>query len=417
MSVYGFEPESRTLSVSWASGRARRVKVLAVLPCGVPVKDLDRLVSALEELSEAMWDTYVHPASQFGDPEEANTEAWRWGLERAAFEEALAGVRAPHLPEHGTLMVLHCRVGECGHRVGRALHALDLGPEFTALIAADVECEQAAVEAAEAGDLTGRAAQAVVLSRVGASPTQIEVAWQALLADPLGCHGALLSQFEPSAAAIAAARCLRCAAEIAAEVSGIHWTGVVMEADNIEALPVLTPSTVLALLAKGGTEWEAVTGLLREAHAVAEGRLSGLRQLASAVEQVRRLKEAGLGDEALELRLTPLDPRRPAPDLLEDLLTGIAGCFLLWRECTEDAGFADPAADEDLPADGDAAAESESVETGPEGSHLLDMDLDEVDADDVEDDDEVDEEKLYAEASRRFCDELRDAMQAVESPA
>jgi hypothetical protein len=54
---------------------------------------------------------------------------------------------------------------------------------------------------------------------------------------------------------------------------------------------------------------------------------------------------------------------------------------------------------------------------GPEGGHLLDLVLDEVDVDEVEDDDEVDEEKLYAVASRRFCDELRDAMPAVESPA
>lgn len=101
-----------------------------------------------------------------------------------------------------------------------------------------MEREQAAVEAV---DLTGRVAQAVVLSRIGASPTQIEVVWQALLADPLGCHPVLLTEFDPSAAAIAAARCPRCAAEITAEVSGVDWTDVVMEADNIEALSVLTP--------------------------------------------------------------------------------------------------------------------------------------------------------------------------------
>ena len=403
MSVYGYEPESRTLSVSWPSGRACRAKVLAVLPDGVLAEDVDRLASALDGLSEALWDTYVHPASQFGDPEEPNTEAWRWGLERAGFEEALAAVRGPRLPEHGVLTVSYCRVEECGHRVGGAVHALDLGPDFTGLIAAEAECEQAAVQAAEAGDLTGRAAQAVVLSRIGASPTQIEVAWRALLVDPLGCHGALLTQFEPSAAAVAAARCLRCAAEITAEVSGIHWTGVVMEADNIEALPVLSPSTVLALLAEGGSEWEAVTGLLREAHAVAEGKLSGLGQLASAVEQVRRLKEAGVGDEALELRLTPVDPRRPAPDLLEDLLTGIAGCFLLWREYADEEDDSDDGEADQIVGrrDEDLAAEDTDVTDG-----ALAMDG----ADDDEDD-------WYAETADQFREELQRAMQAVGSPA
>ncbi|MFJ6137759.1 Voldacs domain-containing protein [Kitasatospora sp. NPDC092286] len=44
------------------------------------------------------------------------------------------------------------------------------------------------------------------------------------------------------------------------------------------------------------------------------------------------------------LRLTPLDPKRPAPDLLEDLLTGIHACQLLHEE------YDDPD-DEDADAD------------------------------------------------------------------
>lgn len=41
------------------------------------------------------------------------------------------------------------------------------------------------------------------------------------------------------------------------------------------------------------------------------------------------------------IRLTPLDPRRPARDLLEDLLTGIHGCWLIHDE------YAEPLPDED----------------------------------------------------------------------
>jgi hypothetical protein len=217
------------------------------------------------------------------------------------------------------------------------------------VIVREVEREQAAIEAAEAGDLSGRAAQAVVLSRIGASPTQIHVAWMALLADPLGCHEELLTGYEPSAAAIAAAACLRRAAQITAAISGDDWTDVVMESDNIEALPALTPTAVLALIDQGATEREAVTRLLVEAHAVSEGHLSDLEQLAGVVEQVQRLQQAGVSEEHLDLRVTPLDPRRPARDLLEDLLTGIDGCFTLWREYQ----------DEPDPKDGESPAEDE----------------------------------------------------------
>lgn len=53
------------------------------------------------------------------------------------------------------------------------------------MIAGEVEREQAAIDAAETGNLTDGAAQAVALSRIGASPTQIQAAWEALLGDPL----------------------------------------------------------------------------------------------------------------------------------------------------------------------------------------------------------------------------------------
>src|SRR6185437_7918765 len=37
-----------------------------------------------------------------------------------------------------------------------------------------------------------------------------------------------------------------------------------------------------------------------------------------------------------QIRTTPLDTSRPAPDLLEDLLTGIYACALLYREYESD---------------------------------------------------------------------------------
>jgi hypothetical protein len=43
------------------------VAVVTVVPDGVKVEAVDHLVMALDDLSQAMWDTYVHPASQFGD--------------------------------------------------------------------------------------------------------------------------------------------------------------------------------------------------------------------------------------------------------------------------------------------------------------------------------------------------------------
>lgn len=343
MSTYGYEPLSRTLSVMWPTGRAHRAQVLTVLPPGTPAEGVDRLAEALDQLSRALWDTYVNPAAQFGDPSVRGTEAWRWGLEREAFPTALAAVRDPQLPRNGEVFVSYCRVEEGGNQVGRALHELHLGPDLAAEVAAEVVREQAAVEAAEAGDLSGRAAQAVMLSRVGASPTQIEVAWQALLHDPLNAHDQLLTDFEPCAAAIAAARALRCAAEIAADVTGGDAVEVLRDADAMQPMPLLTPVTVLEMVADGATEHEVVAHLLHRAQAVAIGQLSGPQHLVDLNEQARAAGEMD-ADRAPEIRLTVLDPRRPGPDLLEDLLSAIEGCLLVWQEYMgEDLDDADDA--------------------------------------------------------------------------
>ncbi|MBV2155046.1 hypothetical protein [Kitasatospora sp. SUK 42] len=53
---------------------------------------------------------------------------------------------------------------ESTHRAGRALHDLD-DPDLTKAVLAAAATELAAVENAELGNLTGRAQQAVLLSR------------------------------------------------------------------------------------------------------------------------------------------------------------------------------------------------------------------------------------------------------------
>ena len=45
------------------------------------------------------------------------------------------------------------------------------------------------------------------------------------------------------------------------------------------------------------------------------------------------------------LRLTPLDPSCPALDLLEDLLSGIHGCWLIYQEYVEPPGSSDEQGD------------------------------------------------------------------------
>jgi hypothetical protein len=205
------------------------------------------------------------------------------------------------------------------------------------------------------GDLSGRAVQAVVLSRTSASPVQVAAADALLRQEPLG-RPELFTTVDPTSAAVAAAHWLHAAATVTAELSGYDVTQVVAVADDIEDVPFATPTMVLGMMDAGASSHEAVTAMIGEAMHIAEGKvpnLPGLMQaLTEAMEAAEKQLEGGDDDgegggdgagagDALEIaldqiRTTPLDTSRPAPDLLEDLLTGIYACALLYREFEQD---------------------------------------------------------------------------------
>jgi hypothetical protein len=139
---------------------------------------------------------------------------------------------------------------------------------------------------------------------------------------------------------------------VAADESGLEPEQVVLEADNIEALPHETPTLVLESLASGMSPHAAITGLIRGAMDVAEGNLPDLDLLGELSARLERmaphidLADPGQREQLMEsLRLTPLDASRPALDLLEDLLSGIQGCWLIYQEYAELPGSSDEQVD------------------------------------------------------------------------
>jgi hypothetical protein len=248
------------------------------------------------------------------------------------------------------------------------LHAIE-DPMISRDVVVEVGLEVDAVRRADVGDLTGRAQQGAGLSRLEISPTQVHSAWDVLPEHALGLGYGLVGTFDPTAAAVAAAAWLRGAAELAAEDSGIHWTQVVERADDIEALPHTTPTRVLEALDLGLSPSQVVIHLVSDALTIGRGEMPDNPEdladdIMAAVQRTRQIHGVTLHD--LLPRLTPLDPHRPAPDLLEDLMWGIRGAFLLWEEGhwdladghgTEDSNDETAGAQLDDDDDGDAALE------------------------------------------------------------
>lgn len=364
MSHYAFDPVRHELQVVYATGSGDTSGPVAALPATVDTATALPLARELTRLAAAAWRTYTHPASAAAD-HDLNSEGWRRDQERRQFAEVPKAVTEPNLPdEAGGLEVLYSPLGEYAHRVGRILHGIG-DQALTDAVSTEIAAELQAIEHAELGQLQGRARQAVLLSREDASPLQVAAADRLLHENPLGAH-ALFTDLEPTAAAVAAAHWLAAAADVASEASGVPPVSVVVTADDIEALPHETPTQVLELIHAGVGPRDAVCGLVRGALRLADGLVPDYRTLVEQIAHTEQLiAEHGIHDPAIapalrnELRLTPLDPSRPAPDLLEDLLEGIRACWLIY---TEHAEFED----DELEDDGDWADEGTETDMDDE---------------------------------------------------
>jgi hypothetical protein len=352
MTRYAVDEARQTLVGLWSTGSGDVAVTVADLPSAIRAGQALLVADAASRLSEALWRCYTHPASATGSLE-PNTEGWRRQQSRDGFATVADAVRKPNLPRDGLLIRAYDPVTEYAHQLGRALRAIG-DPSLTRCVAEEVQAELDGVERAERGDLSGRAQQAVMVSRQDASPVQIAAADRLLQENPLDGSW-LFTGFDPAAAAVAAAHWLWAAAVVTSDRSGLAIAEVMRTADDIEALPWETPAVVLDQLADGEPPRSVVLGLIRDAMLVAEGKVPDLITL---VQLAAQAEARAAGDvelcEALiaAIRPTTLDPARPALDLLEDLLSGIRGCWLVFTEYADEASPASGEEEDDVLSEG-----------------------------------------------------------------
>lgn len=339
MTRYAYDSGAATVVASWGTGRGDVAETVASLPGAAGAAHGVELAAALASLARFQWRTYTHPATAAGDPDVENGEAWRRQAERGRFAKVEAALRTPNLPdEDGCMLVFYSPIEESAHHVGRVLHAIG-DADLVDRVVSEVLTEQSAITAAELGDLAGRARQAVELTRPEISPVQVHAADALLRANPLGTID-LFTELDPAAASVAAAHWLRAAAAVAGEVTGLDPVDVVAEADDIEALQVETPTVVLERLGAGETPTQVVVDLIADAIAVSEGKVRDLDSIMEAAQEIEE-RDDDPGAWTDGYRICRLDPTRPAIDLLEDLLGGIRGCWLVFSEADSDVAFED----------------------------------------------------------------------------
>jgi hypothetical protein len=326
---YAIDLVQGTLVAHWNTGLGDTAVTLARLPSSAGEHDSLRLAARMTRLSRDCWRCYTHPASSV-----LNRGTGLVGTRRLRERDSFATVLS-RIDGHGSCAdgAPRSRIEGSARQVGQSLRALDAGP-FADLVISDVLCELAAVERAERGDFTGRAGQAVALSCEDVSPPQIAAADSLLREDPFGPVG-LFTRVGCTAAAVAAAHWLYAATAVTSEHTGLHPTQLVMDG---AAHPTAADGAlqVVAALHLGARTREFVMILIRNALQVADGNLFGAPFL---LQRIPASEEAGEGaraevepsdgyrDHPEDVPLTLLDPARPAPDLLENLVYGIQGCW------------------------------------------------------------------------------------------
>jgi hypothetical protein len=333
LTIYAHDPDQHALLVVWSKGNGYNATRIATVAETASLEHMAMLCEELTELSNSLWKTYTDPPHEHSEDQDLLDSD-----EVVPFTHVAETLRTPNVPDDaGTLSVSYDNVEEASHRAGRALLQLST-PALTEAVIADVEREIDAVERAELGDLTGRAAQATSLDRLDASPVQVAAADLVFAREPLG-DDALFTSLDPASACVAAAHWLTSAAVAVGNLLSIEPTSVFSESDNVEACSVDVPQIVVAAIHEGDVApHDIVTVLLRGAAQVRDGEIPDLDELVHQVVEAQEQAE-NYPDELREqayqalmpTHLTPLDPRRPARDLLEHLLDGLQSANTLFH--------------------------------------------------------------------------------------
>ncbi|MEV0379546.1 hypothetical protein [Nonomuraea sp. NPDC050643] len=337
MTRYAIDRAHNTLLAQWRTGIGDTATIVARLTHDQLHHNTRRLAAELTRLSQLCWRSYTHPASA-ADRHGPHSLGRHRQQERDAFIKILPLIATARPADQP----IGTKVEQAAHAVARTLRVLDTS-QLTTHVSTDVAAELAAIEQAERGDLSERAQQAVALSREDASPLQISQADRLLRDHPFGSQD-LLTQVDPTAAAIAAAHWFHAAVTITAQHTGIHPIQVVASAEQYDKpLAIESLTDITTAMHAGARARHVVMPLIRNALHVADGHVRGILEVQQRITAAQHLigkaqadhPDIDLSPDSVYLPLTSLDPARPAPDLLENLLHGIQTCWHLYQHHTD----------------------------------------------------------------------------------
>lgn len=313
MTTYAHHPSASTIVATWPTGAGSVADRVTRIPASCGDARARHLAQALDRLSEHLWLAYTNP--------------WTDELDSARLAAIL---RRPNMPVGDLLRIAEDRRDEAAHTVGRLLAEIDDRGCREAVVR-EIETECRAVRSATAGDLTGRAQQAVTRVRHDVLPGQFDAAHALLHAVPMGSES-LFTDVEPLAASVAALEWLGAAVLVTARLDGSTSAAALLTRAQLVSECDLRIA-VAALEHHVSNAEGVVRDLVQEALLAAVGCFVGSADGDPQLDGHELDHPAGS---------TVLDPLEPGRSLLEGILAGIQGCFAVYLDETTDRERPDP---------------------------------------------------------------------------
>lgn len=322
MTTYAHDPTASTIVATWPTGDGAVAHRVVRVPKGLAAELARRTAGTLTQLSTLLWRGY-------SDQE----------VDEIAPFRLVEAVRYPNRPCGDLIEIVEDDRAETAHLLGRIVDRAP-GKAFRDAIVAEVRAELDAIMAADDGDLTGRARQAVVHVRPDPDETHLAAAHAALHDDPLGPQE-LLTSIEPNSAAVAALCWLRTSAVHVATVVGHSVADVVALAEAIGHEDLRIVRQVLDP-AHGMSDAEVVRDVLQEAVLANRG------YFVLCPEKHEPFDPDPSPDGAPQHQhravATLLEPSEPGSCLVQGLIRGLHGCFRVYVDAvtTRERSGTDP---------------------------------------------------------------------------
>lgn len=300
-------------------------------------REAGAIAAALTALSKALWATYADepPKAMLLGPggipmenEKLQNQADMEAVTRRAdlianLDVHLLGRPEPHMVAYGALQRAADRLRDAtAHEEA----------SFRLAVAAEAKEEAASVGDAEAGTYTGRAVQALALSRSEPIPSQVQAVWEHLRTGPAWDFSPLEAVDATSAAYALSFWCDAAFAIIDESVDG----ELLDEADDA-SVSVLEVGTLLGLIDAGLTPGDAALELIRQAKDLAQGHYPTL-----GIDDVELFDPR----EEFTDRACALDTEIPAIDLVRSMTSFLVFAALHTWRTDGDHGVSEPETDE-----------------------------------------------------------------------